>query len=122
MQHTKVIILDDLDGTELDESTAVDVRFTWYGVEHELDLSPDHAADFQRALEPFLARARQVQPKPSGRPSSRPKGSGPRERVGREKSQAVRAWARGQGFDVAIRGQVSQELVDAYDAAQGGGR
>ena len=63
-------------------------------------------------------RPRKPQTKPA--PRVTPQSSRPASQAGRserERAAAIRAWAGRRGYDVAARGRLSKEVVDAYEAA-----
>ncbi|HEV8274961.1 MAG TPA: Lsr2 family protein [Streptosporangiaceae bacterium] len=104
-QKITVALEDDLDGGPADET----VRFGIGGAEYEMDLSAKNAAAFRRQLAPFIDYARKA-------------GRGPRRRPGRttasrERSENIRAWAKGQGIAVSDRGRIPASVVEQYQAA-----
>jgi hypothetical protein len=107
-QKVQVILVDDIDGGEAEES----VSFAIDGVNYEIDLSESNAIALREALAPWVGHARRV----GGR-----SGGGRRGSRGRTAAKAdlgdVRAWARENGFSVSDRGRVSSEVMTAYDAA-----
>jgi hypothetical protein len=106
---TVVTMTDDLDGGKADQT----VRFAWDGVNYEIDLSKKNAAAFQRALKPYVDAARRVQRRSTRGGSRRSSGS----RRGRSDLEAVREWARANGFEVADRGRIPRAVTEAYSAA-----
>ncbi|MDP3967761.1 MAG: Lsr2 family protein [Nocardioides sp.] len=104
-QKVSIILVDDLDGAEADET----VRFGLDGAGYEIDLTSAHAAELREALAPYVGHARKVS---SGRRtrSSSSSSSGP-------SAADVRAWGRENGYDVPERGRIPAELREAYDAA-----
>jgi hypothetical protein len=104
-QRTEVRFVDDLDGSEADET----VHFAVDGVQYEIDLSAAHAEELRAALKPFTDAARRVgrSTRSAGR-SPRPSGPSP---------SAVREWARVEGIKVSDRGRVPAELVVKFQAA-----
>lgn len=44
------------------------------------------------------------------------KRGGPRPRIDKDQSRAMRRWARDNGYTVSDRGQISQEIQEAYSA------
>src|SRR5262245_60403013 len=107
-QKVQVILVDDLDGGEAEES----VSFSLDGVTYEIDLSASNAEALREAIAPWVGHARRV----SGRAA---RGRGPAR--GRAAAKAdlgdVRAWARENGYQVSDRGRVSAEVMSAYDGA-----
>ena len=108
-QKVQVILVDDLDGGEAEES----VTFSLDGVSYEIDLSSENAEALREAISPWVGHARRV----SGR-TGRGRGPG-RPRVAAAKTDLadVRNWARENGYQVSDRGRVSSEVMSAYDGA-----
>ena len=103
---TVVYLEDDLDGSEAAET----VTFTIQGVEYELDLSEKNLTKFLKAVDPYVEAARRV----GGRKRS---GSAAKASSGAIDTQAVRAWAVSNGYDVSSRGRIAANVVEAYRAA-----
>jgi hypothetical protein len=111
VQKVEVRLVDDLDGSVASET----VTFAIDGADYEIDLSSTHADALRKTVDTYVAAARRVD-----------RGSGARARTARvrgavtagnrERNQAVRDWARGQGIDISTRGRLSQELLARYDA------
>lgn len=104
-QKVTVALEDDLDGGPADQT----VRFGLGGAEYEIDLSAANAAAFREQLAPFTERARKAGRAPGGRPQ--------RSASARERSGAIRAWAKGQGIAVNDRGRIPASVVAQYEAA-----
>ncbi|MGV9825371.1 histone-like nucleoid-structuring protein Lsr2 [Gordonia sp. NPDC003429] len=106
-KHTVVKYVDDLDGKELNE--AVTVAFGLNGKSYEFDTSPAHAREFERTLERYIAVSRISAPRQRGtRPSKR----------AQPHTQAIRAWARENGYEISDRGRISAEIVSAFENDQ----
>jgi hypothetical protein len=101
-----VALEDDLDGGPADET----VRFAVGGTAYEIDLNKKNARAFRKQLAPFVEHARRA-----GRGQRRPRSSSSRQRSG-----AMRAWAKGQGIAVSGRGRIPASVVEQYEAATGG--
>jgi len=110
-QKTIVSLIDDLDGTEADET----VRFGLDGAAYEIDLSEKNATTLREALAPFVASARRV----GGRATSvRKSARGTARRSGgTDRTADIREWARANGYTVSDRGRIASNIVQAYDAA-----
>ena len=104
-------LIDDLDGTGLEEGEGKQITFSVDGRAYEIDLSTSNADSFYKALAPYVDAARST-----GTTSTR----GSRQ-ASRAKSDidlgAVREWARANGHTVSDRGRVPATIVDAYKAA-----
>lgn len=101
-QKVQVLLVDDLDGSEADET----VRFVLDGVEYEIDLSTRNAEQLRRVLGPYIQRARQAKPANRRRRA--------RTRPGRERSSEIRDWARLRGHEVSERGRIPAEIIRQY--------
>jgi Lsr2 len=110
-KQTTVKLVDDLDGSE-----AVDtVAFSIDGRQYEMDLSDKNAAKLRDALAPFVASVRQIG---GGRrrrtsPKAAPEGKA-RETTNRERTAAIREWARQHGHQISDRGRIPKSIVEAY--------
>ncbi|WP_020669755.1 histone-like nucleoid-structuring protein Lsr2 [Amycolatopsis nigrescens] len=110
VEKVMISLVDDLDGSEAEET----VEFGLDGVSYQIDLSSDNAEELRDALAQYVEHARRaggrkrtasrVASKVAARPAT----------VDREQNQAIRAWARKNGFQVSDRGRIPSEVVDAY--------
>lgn len=110
----KEILVDDIDGTELKDGQGETVTFTYEGTEYSIDLSNKNKKKLDDALAPFVGNATKL----GGRRTQRSTSSGTSSaRTDRTQLQAMRDWARDHGYKVSDRGRVSQEIQEAYHAA-----
>ncbi|PXY31161.1 histone-like nucleoid-structuring protein Lsr2 [Prauserella muralis] len=109
-QKVLVSLIDDLDGSEAEET----VEFGLDGVSYEIDLSAENAEELRDALAQYVEHARRAggRKRPSGRGNAK-QASRPAS-VDREQNQAIRAWARKNGYEVSDRGRIPSEVVEAY--------
>lgn len=103
-QKVQVLLVDDLDHGEADET----VSFSLDGVAYEIDLSGDNAQQLRDSLQPFVKVARRASA--GRRRRSRAASS-------RERSADIRAWAKAHGIKVNERGRIPQTVVEQYEAA-----
>lgn len=110
-QKVLVSLVDDLDGSEADET----VEFGLDGINYQIDLSSENAEELRDALAQYVEHARRAggRKRSSGRPSAKTTAARPAS-VDREQNQAIRAWARKNGFQVSDRGRIPSEVVEAY--------
>jgi hypothetical protein len=134
----KVVIVDDIDGTEGDG--IVTQRFSLGPDFYEIDLSPQNLLSLRAALEPFVSAGRRVRGGHGRKPAPNPRQQGhsaldlprqqrlaaaPRQQGNsaltfpRPQRLAIRNWARDNGYDVGERGVFSQEVLAAYREASG---
>lgn len=115
-QKVSVVLVDDLDGSEADET----VSFTLDGSSYEIDLNWSNAAALRDALAPWVGAARRAGRASSAPASRRSSRSGSRPAAAgsdRERVQAIRQWARTNGHNVSERGRLSADVLAAYEAA-----
>jgi nucleoid-associated protein Lsr2 len=110
-QKVQVILVDDVDGGEADET----MSFALDGISYEIDVSASNAEAIREALAPWVGHARRT----GGRATNRARPGAPKSRPASERTDLsdVRAWAREHGFQVSDRGRVSSEVRAAYEAA-----
>ncbi|RIK14657.1 MAG: nucleoid-associated protein Lsr2 [Acidobacteria bacterium] len=109
-QKIRYILISDLSGEELGEDGQT-IKFGFLGVDYEMDLSADEADEFTRVMQKYVDNARRV----GGRRQAARNGSsasGDRTRLAQ-----IREWARANGMEVASRGRIAQDVIDAYEAA-----
>ncbi len=124
-QKVQVILEDDLDGGDADET----VSFALDGVSYEIDLSTTNAEKLREALSLYVGSARRIggrsgagRPRRAGgagAPGAGAAGSGGSGGRGGD-SAAIREWARENGHEVSERGRLSSAVRAAYEAAQAG--
>ncbi|WP_030689650.1 histone-like nucleoid-structuring protein Lsr2 [Streptomyces sp. NRRL B-1347] len=106
-QKTVIEFFDDLSGEKSDEIQTHD--FSLNGVEYEIDLTPENYDKLDAALRPFID---------SGRKKGRAKrGARTRGAAVGPSADEVRAWAKGNGYEVNDRGRVPTAIREAYDKA-----
>ncbi|TDD73902.1 histone-like nucleoid-structuring protein Lsr2 [Actinomadura rubrisoli] len=106
-QKVEVLLVDDIDGGEADET----VSFSLDGTTYEIDLSKKNAAKLRGGLEPFVSSARKAR-KATGRA-----GRGARTTNSRERSAEIREWAKSNGIKVNERGRIPANVIEKYEAA-----
>lgn len=97
---------DDIDGSKADST----ISFAVEGTNYEIDLSKANARAFEKAIALYVGHARKVRA-PRGRSSARTRAAT------RHDLSAVRAWAAENGYEVAPRGRVASQVLEAYEAA-----
>lgn len=110
-QKVQVLLVDDLDGGEADET----VTFALDGVTYEIDLTTANADKLRGLLTPYLDSGRRT----GGRVG---RGRGPKVARGGSASQdtaKIRAWAKDKGYEVNDRGRVPASIREAYEKEHG---
>lgn len=108
---TDVQLVDDIDGS----TATTTIEFTIGGKDYVIDLSEQHADDFNKALAPYIEHARRAPT--NKRKARKSRSSSEASRAKRQKSAQIRAWALENGITVAKRGMLNQSVIDAYEAA-----
>lgn len=108
---TDVQLIDDIDGSP----ATTTIEFGVGGKNYIIDLSEQHAAEFNEALAPYIEHARHARRAPARKRKSR--SSSEAARIKRQKNAEIRAWALENGVTVSKRGQLGQDTIAAYEAA-----
>jgi len=112
----KVVLVDDLDGGDADETVA----FGLDGENYEIDLSRKNATALRQALADYVSAARSAEraPAPAAAPPSSNGSRTPYAPIDREQAAAIRTWARKKGHDVSDRGRIPARLVELYNTTR----
>ena len=105
--------VDDFDSSL---EAAERIYFTIRGQDFQIDLTEEHAQEFDEALEKYVNAATKLEPQtaiPITRGRRRQSSGG----SGRDDIAQIRSWAEGQGMDVSARGRIKKEIIEAYDQA-----
>ena len=108
-QKVQVLLVDDLDGGEADET----VTFALDGKTYEIDLTTDNADKLRGLLDPYTEGGRRTGGRAAG---GRTKA---RARGGSQDTAKIRAWAKENGYEVNDRGRVPATIREAYEKAHG---
>lgn len=109
---TDVQLIDDIDGTP----ATTTIEFSVGGKNYIIDLSEQHADEFNKALAPYIEHARRARATKK-KASRKSRSSSEAARVKRQKNAEIRAWALENGVTVSKRGQLGQDPIAAYEAA-----
>ncbi|GAA2435969.1 Lsr2 family protein [Streptomyces sp. NPDC059118] len=109
-QKVQVLLVDDLDGGEADET----VTFALDGKTYEIDLTTSNADKLRGLLEPYTKGGRRTGGRAAGG-----RGKGRAVTGGNKDTAEIRKWARENGHNVNDRGRVPAEIREAYEKANG---
>lgn len=107
-------IFDDLDGRPIDEGFGERIAFSYQGSDYVIDLRPTNVEKFDAALQPYVKVASRVRSARGSKAVTTEKSSGSGR--SKEQLQAIRDWAKRNGYDIAPRGRVKANVIDAFDA------
>ena len=108
-QKVNVLLVDDIDGSDADET----IQFGLDGTHYEIDLNSDHAQELRGQLERYVKAARKVTGSASRPTRVR------RTTANDAQNKEIRNWAREKGLDVNDRGRIPAPIVAQYEAATG---
>jgi hypothetical protein len=114
-QQTIIQLVDDLDGSTSESIETV--TFGLDGVVYEIDLNEDNAATLRDHLAEFISSATRTGGRVKRGTASTSKPSGATHN--RERTQAIREWARQNNWEISNRGRIPAEIIDAYEAQAG---
>jgi hypothetical protein len=100
---TRTFLVDDLDGSTEDVEN---VQISLDGTNFEIDLSAANAARLREKLAKITSQKTRRSQRVAKPPVS-----------GRDQVQAVRDWARQNGYTVSARGRIAKSIQDAFAAA-----
>jgi hypothetical protein len=107
-QKVQVLLVDDLDGGEADET----VTFALDGKTYEIDLTTANAEKLRGLLEPYVKNGRRTGGRASGG-----RGRGRSSSSSSQDTAQIRAWAKANGYEVNDRGRVPASIREAYEKA-----
>jgi hypothetical protein len=107
-------LIDDIDGSEIADGGGERIEFSVRGVAYQIDLSSANVAKFDKALKPYVDAAMKMGSSRGRRAKMNGKTNG---KSSPEHLAAIREWARKNGHEVADRGRIKTEIVDAFEAA-----
>lgn len=113
-QKVNTYLVDDLDGSEAAET----VEFGLAGVDYSIDLSEANANELRDILAVYVENGRRT----GGRAKRSTTGKASSGATAdREQNQAIRSWAKENGYELADRGRIPGHVVEAYHAQAGRG-
>lgn len=111
MAHrVEIKTLDDLTG----EEGADTVTFGLGGKHYEIDLTEENAAKLRAGLAEFIAAARKAGGGPRRAFTGHSAGTTKPAGLTRDEAEQVRTWARANGWKVAERGRISEQVLEAH--------
>jgi hypothetical protein len=110
-QKVVTTLVDDLDGTEIEEGKGETIKFSIESVSYEIDLSDSNAKKFRDAISPFVDKARRA-----GRTAGAARAGSRRNSP--EELAAARDWLRSNGHEVNDRGRIPASLMEVYRSSK----
>ena len=119
-QKVLVQFVDDLDGSPGEDVSTV--SFSLDGVSYEIDLRDENAARLRDSLADFVGSARRVGGRvkrgvaPAAAAPARPT-----DARSKEQTKAIREWAKKSGYELADRGRIPANVIEAFEEAHAAG-
>ncbi|MET9260460.1 Lsr2 family protein [Amycolatopsis sp. NPDC004079] len=110
-QKMRVEIVDDIDGSAAEQT----VPFSLDGVHYEIDLSAENAAVLREELAQYIAAGQRVGGRKVRGVAAAASARRPLTPAERDRNQAIRAWARENGFAVSDHGRIAESVIKQYD-------
>lgn len=107
-KETFVRLVDDLDGSEIEEGAGETVSFGFRGIEYEIDLKDANVSKLDKAMEKWVEHATRVGGRKRTRVSPGATGSSP------DQLRVIREWAKSEGYDIADRGRIPESILSAF--------
>jgi hypothetical protein len=110
-QKVQVLLVCDLHDNDTEGTETV--SFSLDGAAYEIDVCDKHGKELRDAFAGYVGHARRA-----GRAAASGARRGrPRAGAGKDRTAAIREWAKKNGHKVSERGRLSAAVVSAYDAA-----
>lgn len=110
-KKTTVVVVDDIDGVEIEGGKGETVFFSLDGVSYEIDLTDANASALRAAVAPYVEAGRRTARGTRSAVTSRAPRASSKEDLG-----AVREWLRSHGHTVSDRGRIPANLLEEYRA------
>lgn len=107
-------LVDDIDGTTIEDGAGGTVPFALDGVAYEIDLTAKNTKQLSEAMAMFIDHARRV----SGAPTPGRRQARKRATVYQHSPREIRDWARSNNIQVPDRGRIPKETRLQFLAAQ----
>ncbi len=114
-KKTEVVLIDDIDGGEANDT----VTFGLDGFIYTIDVSLEHERELREGIAKFVGPATRLGDWALRDRRQKPRGAR-RAPVGanRERNKAIREWAQQQGLQVSPRGRIPDEIIAQFTKAQ----
>ncbi|MDZ7931207.1 MAG: Lsr2 family protein [Rhodococcus sp. (in: high G+C Gram-positive bacteria)] len=114
-------LVDDLDGSVIDDESGETIEFSVNGVEYEIDLKSKNAIEFHKKLDYYIGHATRVggrkrKPSPVSASTQTPAAGAPAKRDPAQ-TRAIRQWAFDNGHTISDRGRIPADIEEAFNAA-----
>jgi hypothetical protein len=109
-QKVQVLLVCDLHDNDTEGTETV--TFSLDGAAYEIDVCDKHGTALRNAFATYVGAARRA-----GRSTTVKRGRPAKVVSDKDRTTAIREWARKNGYKVSERGRLSAAVIAAYDAA-----
>jgi hypothetical protein len=100
-------LVDDIDGSVIDDDSGETIEFAVNGVEYVIDLKAKNATEFHRKLDYYIEHSTRIggrkrKPSPAGAATPTAKTGTPATRDPAQ-TRAIRQWAADEGYEINAR-------------------
>ena len=106
--------IDDLDGSVVAEDQIETISFSYKGTDYKIDLKASNAKKIDADFNKWIKSAEKLSKRGGRAVATRTKSGSGRSS---EQLAAIREWAINEGYEVAPRGRIKAEIVEAFDEA-----
>jgi hypothetical protein len=113
-------LVDDIDGSVIDDDSGETIEFAVNGVEYVIDLKAKNATEFHRKLDYYIEHSTRVggrKRKPSPAAAATTAKTGTPATRDPAQTRAIRQWAADEGYEISDRGRIPAAIEEAYNAA-----
>lgn len=114
-QKTITRLVDDLDGTEIEDGAGQTISFSLDGKSYELDLTDENAEELRATFDRYVKAARNAGGHQASVRSNR--STGRRSNGTDVDPRTVREWAKANKLEVSPRGRIPKSVIDQFRAA-----
>lgn len=109
-QRVQVLLVCDMHDADVEGTETV--SFSLDGSAYEIDVCDKHGTALRNAFAPYVGAARRA-----GRTTTAKRGRATKAVSDKDRTVAIREWAKKNGHKVSERGRLSAAVLAAYDAA-----
>jgi hypothetical protein len=120
-KHVSIQLVDDIDGSAIEENAGETIEFSVSGVDYVIDLKSKNATEFHRKIDYYIEHATRIggrkrKPATAAAAAAVAAASTPTKRDPAQ-TRAIRQWAFDSGHELSSRGRIPAEIEAAYKAA-----
>jgi hypothetical protein len=116
-RHIVEHLVDEFDGSVIDDDSGEIIEFSVSGVDYVIDLKAKNAAEFHKKLDYYIEHAARVGGRKRRASAAVPASTAAVTKRDPEQTRAIRQWASDEGYEISDRGRIPADIVEAFEAA-----